>query len=64
MKANTLRDLNMDELLARVEELKKSIFNLKVNATTKELKDYSRIDQQKKDLARVKTVLREKGIRV
>lgn len=64
MKAETLRDLSVEELLARVEELRRSIFNLRVSATTKELKDYSRIIQQRQDLARVKTVLREKGIKV
>ena len=64
MKAQALRDLSIEEMVARVEELRKSIFNLRVSATTKELKDYNKIQEQRKDLARVKTVLREKGIKL
>ena len=61
-KANVLRDLSVDELVSRADELYRSIFNLRVRASTKELENVTKIRAEKRELARVKTVLREKGI--
>ena len=61
-KANVLRDLNVDELVSRADELYRSIFNLRVRASTKELENVTKIRAEKRELARVKTVLREKGV--
>ncbi len=61
-KANVLRDLSVDELVSRADELYRSIFNLRVRASTKELENVTKIRAEKRELARVKTVLREKGV--
>jgi len=61
-KANVLRDLNVDELVSRADELYRTIFNLRVRASTKELENVTKIRAEKRELARVKTVLREKGV--
>lgn len=61
-KANVLRDLSVDELVSRADELYRSIFNLRVRASTKELENVIKIRDEKRELARVKTVLREKGV--
>lgn len=61
-RANVLRDLSVDELVSRADELYRSIFNLRVRASTKELENVTKIRAEKRELARVKTVLREKGI--
>jgi large subunit ribosomal protein L29 len=63
-KANALRDMNVDELVSRADELYRSIFNLRIRASTKELENVTKIRAEKRELARVKTVLREKGVKI
>lgn len=60
MKANEYRELSIEDLTSRAEELRRSIFNLRTRALTKELKDVSRIGAEKRELARVLTVIGEK----
>jgi len=59
-KASPYRELSMGELRAREADLRRSIFNLRTRATTKELHDVSRIRGERHELARILTVLREK----
>jgi large subunit ribosomal protein L29 len=63
-KANPLRDMSVEELVSRADELHRSIFNLRIRAATKELENVSKIKAEKRELARVKTVLREKGLKI
>ncbi|HHX63273.1 MAG TPA: 50S ribosomal protein L29 [Chloroflexi bacterium] len=62
MKAQELRDLSRDELTRRLDELYQELFNLRFQLATKQLNDTSRVRQVRKDIARVKTVLREMEI--
>jgi len=64
MKGKALRHLTDMELLSKADELGRSIFNLRVRATTKELDNYKKIQQERRELARVKTILRERGIKL
>lgn len=64
MKAVQLRDMSEEELLSKVDDLRQSIFNLRVRATTKELANTSQLRSERRELARVVTVLREKGLKV
>ncbi|MCX7050238.1 MAG: 50S ribosomal protein L29 [Candidatus Sumerlaeota bacterium] len=64
MKAKQLREMTEGELLQRVDDLRQSIFNLRVKATTKDLTNTSSMQQERQNLARVMTVLREKGLKV
>lgn len=64
MKANKVRDMSEEELLRRVDDLRESIFNLRVRATTKELANTSQLRRERRELARTLTVLREKGLKV
>ncbi len=59
MKAKELRDLSGDELREREQELFKELFNLRFQKATGELGNTAALGKAKKDLARVKTVLRE-----
>ncbi len=61
MKANEIRDLTVEELAKKNEELNKELFNLRFQLHTGHLENTVRINQAKKDIARVKTVLREKS---
>ena len=63
MKVNEIRDLSATELDARLAELKKDLFNLRLQHATNQLDNPLRIAHVKHDIARVKTVLREKQIR-
>ena len=60
MKAAAYRELTVDELRIRESDLRRSLFNLRTRATTKELHDVSRIKAEKHDLARILTVIRQK----
>ena len=60
MKANELVNLSVDELEQKAQELSQELFNLKFQMHTGHLENTARIPQVKKDIARVKTVLRKK----
>ncbi len=64
MKHNEMKNLSVEELLARVNQLKEALFKARVRATTKELENYMLVKNTRKDIARVLTLLREKGIKV
>ncbi len=59
MKANEVRKLSGTELEAKLVELKKDLFNLRLQHATNQLENPIRIAEVKKDIARVKTILRE-----
>ena len=61
MKANEVRKLSGTELEAKLVELKKDLFNLRLQHATNQLENPLRIAEVKKDIARVKTVLREQA---
>lgn len=60
MKPNELRDLSVEELESKSQELNKELFNLKFQLATGQLENSARLPQTRKDIARVMTVLREK----
>ena len=59
MKANEVRKMSASELEAKLSELKKDLFNLRLQHATNQLENPVRIAQVKRDIARVKTVFRE-----
>lgn len=63
MKANKLRDLTVDELVRKVDNLKEELFNLRFQMATGQLENPMRINEVKKDIARAKTVLRERELK-
>ena len=60
MKVSKLKDLSSDELLTKDKELTKELFNLRFQLHTGRLENTARVSAIKKDIARVKTILREK----
>ncbi len=62
MKARQLRDLSLDELLEKERELKKELFNLRMQLVTGRIENPARIRQVKRDTARVKTILNERKL--
>lgn len=63
MKANKFRDLSSEALAAREKELKSELFNLRFQSATGQLSNPQRINDCKKDIARVKTIIRERELK-
>jgi large subunit ribosomal protein L29 len=62
MKATEFRNLTEQELGKREVELKEEIFNLRIQIATQQTTNVARIRNLKRDLARVLTIKKEKGI--
>jgi len=60
MKGSELRDLSVEELESKSQELNQELFNLKFQLATGQLENSARLPQTRKDVARVMTILREK----
>ncbi len=63
-KARDLRDLSSEELLAKASDLKKELFNLRVQQAMGQIENPMRLRMLRKDIAKTKTVLKEKYGRV
>ena len=63
MKASEVRDLTTAELESKLKALKAELFNLRFQLAINQLDNPMRISAVKKDIARVKTVLRENEIK-
>lgn len=62
MKINEIKYLSVAELNAKLKELNSELFNLRFSHATRSLANPMAIHNVKKDIARVKTVLREKEL--
>lgn len=62
MKAKDFRDFSDEELVQKVADLKTELFNLRFRAATGQLENPAVIKGVKKDMARVKTVIREREL--
>ena len=60
MKATEIRNMTTEELEAKVAELKKDLFFLRMQHATNQLDNPVKISTVKKDIARIKTIIREK----
>lgn len=59
MKASELKGLSTTELLEKEAEFKEELFNLRFQLATGQLENTARIGEVRKNIARVKTVLRQ-----
>ena len=62
MKASAWRDMNGEELEQKVRELTEELFNLRFQLSMGVAKNPSRVQHAKRDLARAKTILRERQL--
>jgi len=60
MKASDIRNMTIEELEAKAAELKKDLFFLRMQHATNQLENPLKITVVKKDIARIKTIIREK----
>ena len=61
MKASELRELTLEELQAKEEELRREHFTAKVKHATGQLENTARLRLLRRDIARVETVLRARA---
>jgi large subunit ribosomal protein L29 len=62
MRANDIRELSVEEIQSRIGELEEERFRLNFRAATEPLDDPLRLRWIRKDIARLKTILREREL--
>ena len=62
MKANEVRKMSAAELESKLVDLKKDLFNLRLQHATNQLDNPVKIAEVKRDIARVKTIIREQQL--
>ena len=63
MKIKEIKEMTNDELTSKLESLKEELFNLRFRHATGQLENPNVLSTVKKDIARVKTVIREREIK-
>ena len=63
MKNSEIRELTSEELQNKIEEYKEELFNLRFSQATGNLEKPSRINELRKLVARMKTILRERELK-
>lgn len=64
MKTNELFVMTSDELNVKLDSLKQELFNLRFKNATGQLENASQLNSVKKDIARVKTILRQRELNI
>jgi large subunit ribosomal protein L29 len=59
MKASEIRALSAEEMLRKVDDLKQELFNLRFQHETGQLENPQKMKQTKRDIARVKTIIKQ-----
>lgn len=62
MDVKELRDMTDEELLQKAQQLKQELFNLRFQQATGRIENVMRIKQARRDIARIKTILRENSL--
>ncbi len=60
MKAQHYREMSPDELQSKLEELQRHLFDLRSQSVTEKLENSKAVTNVRRDIARIKTVMREK----
>ncbi|MBS5659798.1 MAG: 50S ribosomal protein L29 [Clostridiales bacterium] len=63
MKASEIRDLSLVEMNEKLTDLKDELFKLRFQLAVNQLDNPMRIKAVKKDIARIKTVIREQELK-
>ena len=62
MEAHEIRAIATEEIQRKLDETQEELFNLRFQWSTRQLKDTNRLTQVKRDIARLKTILREREL--
>jgi large subunit ribosomal protein L29 len=63
MKVSEMRDMTQEELLKELSELKSELFKLRFQLVTNQLENPMKLKDVKKQIAQIKTVIREREIK-
>ena len=61
MKANELREFTVEELKQKLEDFREELFNLRFQKSTNRLENTNRINEVKKNIARILTLIQEEA---
>ncbi|HOT71904.1 MAG TPA: 50S ribosomal protein L29 [Anaerohalosphaeraceae bacterium] len=64
MKLSEIRDLRTDERLEKLQELERKVFEIRSQAVTENLQNRHAIRNLRRDIARIKTIMREEERKV
>lgn len=59
MKASEIKDMSMEEMLRKMDDLKQELFNLRFQHETGQLENPQKMKKTKRDIARVKTIIKQ-----
>ena len=59
MKVSEIKELGPEEMQSKVDDLREELFNLRFQHGTGQLENTQKLKQTKKDIARLKTIMRE-----
>lgn len=62
VKVSELKDMSPQELDAKLSETKEELFNLRFQNATGQLDNYKRLGELRKDIARIRTAIREREL--
>ena len=60
MKPNEIREMSVEDLKTRIDELTRERFNLRFRSATESIENPMRFRDLRRDIARMQTILREK----
>lgn len=58
-----IKQLGLKDLIVKLDEFRRNQFSLRLNSTTSHVKDYSQFEKNRKNIARILTELRKKGVK-
>jgi large subunit ribosomal protein L29 len=62
VKPNEIREMSVDDLKAKIDELTRERFNLRFRSATESIENPMRFRDLRRDIARMQTILREKEV--
>ncbi len=63
MKVSDIRELRPDELAIKLEDTQKQLFSMRSQAMTEKIENTSALSNLKRDIARIKTIIRENELK-
>ena len=62
MKASNLKEMSSEELVMKLEEIQRHLFELRSQAVTEKLENTNSVANTKRDIARIKTIIRQRQL--
>ena len=62
MTAAEIRAMRTDEIQSKIDEMQQALFKMRFQAAAGQVEDFNRLTQLRRDIARLKTILREREL--